>query len=49
MNHIVEEEHGTYLTQERNTHDGYYAGDFSALPFRSPDLHVLLRLSRQCG
>jgi hypothetical protein len=42
MSHIVEEETGTYVSRPQHTHNGYYAGDFSAVPFRTPDLRALL-------
>ena len=49
MNHVVEEERGTYVARTRNRHRGYWAGDFSGEPIRTPDVQVLLRLSRQLG
>ena len=42
MSHIVEEDTGTYTPRVRHPHNGYYAGDFSAVPFRAPDLRSLL-------
>jgi hypothetical protein len=42
MSHIVEEESGTFVPRRQHTHNGYYAGDFSSVPFRAPDLHALL-------
>lgn len=33
MNHIVEEESGTYTGSTRR-HNGYYAGDFAGRPFQ---------------
>jgi hypothetical protein len=42
MSHIVEEEIGTYVPRSRHAHNGYYAGDFSTVPFTAPDLHSLL-------
>jgi hypothetical protein len=36
MNHIVEEERGTY-TGSWHRHNGYYAGDFSDQPVRPMD------------
>ncbi len=42
MSHIVEEESGTFAPQARHPHNGYYAGDFSAVPFQQPDLTFLL-------
>jgi hypothetical protein len=42
MSHIVEEESGTYVPRLLHSHNGYYAGDFSAVPFRTPDLGFLL-------
>lgn len=44
MNHIVEEESGTYLSRRRHPHNGYFAGDFSTVPFEKPDLRSLLAL-----
>ena len=44
MSHIVEEESGTYVPQAQHAHNGYYAGDFSAVPFQQPDLRTLLTL-----
>ncbi len=38
---IIEEETGT-CRGSVHPHNGYYAGDFSSVPFREPDLHVLL-------
>ena len=31
---IIEEDSGTYLTRREHPHNGYYAGDFSEVPFR---------------
>jgi hypothetical protein len=42
MSHIVEEESGTFVPRSRHEHNGYYAGDFSAVPFTAPDLRSLL-------
>jgi hypothetical protein len=42
MSHIVEEETGTFTPRSRHAHNGYYAGDFSAVPFQAPDLRSLL-------
>ena len=42
MNHFVEEESGSLVPQPRHPHNGYYAGDFSAVPFQAPDLSFLL-------
>ncbi|HET6652960.1 MAG TPA: hypothetical protein VFH10_09995 [Nocardioides sp.] len=44
MSHIVEEESGTYAPRDQHAHNGYYAGDFTAVPFQQPDLRVLLTL-----
>ena len=42
MSHIVEEESGTFTPRSGHPHNGYYAGDFSAVPFQAPDLRPLL-------
>ena len=42
MSHIVEEETGTFAPRAPHAHNGYYAGDFSAVPFEQPDLRFLL-------
>jgi hypothetical protein len=42
MNHFVEEESGSLVPRARHPHNGYYAGDFSAVPYTAPDLSVLL-------
>jgi hypothetical protein len=44
MNHIIEEDSGTFLAQSTHPHNGYYAGDFSSVPFTQPDLRILLNL-----
>jgi hypothetical protein len=44
MSHIVEEESGTFVARPQHAHNGYYAGDFSTVPFREPDLRFLLNL-----
>ena len=44
MTHIVEQESGTYVSRPLHPHNGYYAGDFSAVPFQAPDLRFLLNL-----
>jgi hypothetical protein len=49
MNHIVEQESGTYLPRHNHLHNGYYAGDFSAVPFQAPDLHCLLNLKENAA
>ncbi len=46
MNRIIEEESGTFVQRPQHPHNGYYAGDFSGVPFQAPDLHFLLGLSR---
>ncbi len=43
MSHIVEEESGTFVPRLQHAHNGYYAGDFSKVPFPAPDLYSLLR------
>ena len=42
MSHVVEEDSGTYVSRPRHSHNGYYAGDFSAAPVQVPDLRHLL-------
>ena len=42
MSHVVEEESGTYVSQFQHSHNGYHAGDFSAMPVRVLDLRHLL-------
>ena len=42
MDRIIEEESGTYTPRRVHPHNGYYAGDFSKVPFRQPDLRTLL-------
>ncbi len=37
----IEEESGVF-TGRPHPHNGYYAGDFSVVPFEQPDLHQLL-------
>lgn len=44
MSHIVEEESGTFVPRRDHAHNGYYAGDFSAVPFNPPDVQPLLTL-----
>jgi hypothetical protein len=46
MNRIVEQESGTYTSRSTHRHNGYYAGDFSSVPFNPPDLRTLLALTR---
>lgn len=46
MDRIIEEESGTFTPRVVHPHNGYYAGDFSSVPFRKPDLRALLALSR---
>jgi hypothetical protein len=43
MEHIVES--GTEILRPAHPHNGYYAGDFSAVPLEQPDLHALLQLT----
>ena len=43
MSHIVEEESGTFVPRHQHGHNGYFAGDFAAVPFSAPDLGLLLR------
>ena len=42
MEHLVEEESGTVALRPTHPHNGYYAGDFSSVPFQAPDLRLLL-------
>jgi hypothetical protein len=42
MDRIIEEESGTYTPPRVHAHNGYYAGDFSSVPFRQPDLRALV-------
>jgi hypothetical protein len=42
MSHIIEEESGTYVPRLQHSHNGYFAGDFSTVPFQAPDLGFLL-------
>ena len=46
MDRIIEEENGTYIPRSTHPHNGYYAGDFSAVPFAAPDLSFLLTTAR---
>ena len=46
MDRIIEEESGTFTPRAVHPHNGYYAGDFSSVPFRQPDLRTLLALGR---
>jgi hypothetical protein len=39
MEHIVES--GTEVLRPVHPHNGYYAGDFSSVPFQEPDLQFL--------
>ena len=39
---LIEEDLGTYRGTSTHPHNGYYAGDFSAVPFEAPDLSLLL-------
>lgn len=45
MDRVIEEETGTYAPRSRHPHNGYYAGDFSSVPFQRPDLPTLLALT----
>ncbi|MDZ5621612.1 hypothetical protein [Nocardioides bizhenqiangii] len=47
MDRIIEEQSGTYTPRSANPHNGYYAGDFSSVPFKQPDLQLLLTLTRR--
>jgi hypothetical protein len=46
MDRIIEEESGTYTARSAHPHNGYYAGDFSSVAFKQPDLRSLLALTR---
>jgi hypothetical protein len=46
MSHIIEEESGTIVSLPQHPHNGYYAGDFSTVPFQAPDLRFLLSLEQ---
>jgi hypothetical protein len=35
---FIEEESGTYTTRPRHPHNGYYAGDFSRVPWTGSGL-----------
>jgi hypothetical protein len=37
---LIEEESGTYSSQIRHSHNGYYAGDFSHTPRSWPELRA---------
>lgn len=43
MDRIIES--GTYTDRRVHPHNGYYAGDFSSVPFKQPDLRVLLAVA----
>jgi hypothetical protein len=44
MSHIVEEESGTFVARRDHAHNGYYAGDFSGVPFTAPTAELLASL-----
>jgi hypothetical protein len=44
MSHIVEEESGTFIPRRDHAHNGYYAGDFSTVPFTAPNAQLLLTM-----
>ena len=46
LDRIIEVESGTYAPQSVHPHNGYYAGDFSSVPFRQPDLRALAAPTR---
>ncbi len=46
MDRIIEVESGTCTPNSTHPHNGYYAGDFSAVPFRQPVLRILPPLTR---
>jgi hypothetical protein len=41
-----EQESGSYTPRSTHQHNGYYAGDFSSVPFNPPDLRNLLAMTR---
>ena len=41
MTHLLEDASGTAVPRTPHPHNGYYPGDFSAVPFELPDLHHL--------
>ena len=47
MDRIIEEESGTSTPRSAHPHNGYYAGDFSSVPFKRPDLRQLLAVTRR--
>jgi len=47
MEHLVEIESGVAGLQPAHPHNGYYAGDFSNVPFHEPDLRSLLAV-KEC-
>jgi len=49
MDLIIEEESGTYTPRAVHAHNGYYAGDFSSIPFKQPDLRGLLTMTRDAA
>jgi hypothetical protein len=46
MDRVIEEESGTYTRRGTHPHNGYYAGDFSSVAFKQPDLGALLSLTQ---
>lgn len=48
MDRITEDESGTYTIRnsQPHPHNGYYAGDFSSVAFKQPDLRALVALTR---
>ena len=41
-------ESGTEVLRPAHPHNGYYAGDFSTVPFHEPDLRHLLAM-KECA
>ena len=37
MSYTIEEERGTFVSGKQHSHNGYYAGDFSTVPFHAPE------------
>ena len=42
-------ESGTEILRPAHPHNGYYAGDFSSVPFHEPDLRFLLALKEHAA
>ena len=46
MDRNIEEASGTYTPRSTHPHNGYYAGDFSAVTFKQSDLRTMIALTR---